>query len=614
FEIVSGTFTCEDEYIIDGKVIIPDEEDSSGPEACEVACKSKSGCLFFFEGEVAIQKQCRLYTACNTLVREPGLIGTLKAMPTPQKQYCRVADPEKCWAVSGRRSLLRASRAEDRLSCEWMDLISQCDHKLLMGGAGVEKCARCAYKDASTQSFIHKTVIPTSFAHGQKLGVSCWQERFRAAPVASGSRSGGETLTCVSGSWMDTSGQPGLSNFACGACLQVVSPPYMQLDSRNQQELYFASILEVQIKTMSKKERSMLRSGILFPFIMKSCVVVGDDPSPSPLLGECEGDCDRDDHCATGLKCFQRAWDEPIPGCKGNSATLAGYYDFCYDPAKAIHSAVVVGVDPSALLGECEGDCDHDDQCATGLKCFQRGGDEPISGCKGNSATMATGYDFCYDPAWAQGFAGYIDNMIGAIYSCVNVGDDPSPSPLLGECEGDCDRDDHCATGLKCFQRGGDEPIPGCEGAKFLWDYCYDPAKAFQLGSNLDLSFVGFVMKTVPTAPSTKKVVESTGSPGTCLEVDPTRGLKATKCSDPPNDRQLISAGDLPKLMGTLFSAATQGLVPPLKEFETSKEDAGLKDFLLEQNCEENALSAFGFRDKDANGKLEIFADCSQAT
>ncbi|CAE8698862.1 unnamed protein product, partial [Polarella glacialis] len=784
FEIVSGTFTCEDEYIIDGKVIIPDEEDASEPETCEVACKSKSGCLFFFEGEVASQKQCRLYTACNTLVREPGLTGTLKAMPTPKKQYCRVADPEKCWAVSGRRSLLRASRAEDRLSCEWMDLISQCDHKLLMGGAGVEKCARCTYKDAGTQSFGHKTVIPTSFAHGQKLGVSCWQERFRAAPVASGSKSGGETLTCVSGSWMDTSGQPGLSNFACGACLQVVSPPYMQLDSRNQQELYFASILEVQIKTMSKTERSMLRSGVLTgqldssgggngkdllhcagdcdkdadcngvlrcfqrsgytsvpgcfgkgtknwdycvlpAHIIKSYVSVnvnynnvlsecqgqcsGDSSCPGSLkcwtaggfapgcktsssvkvcydpsnyktvdsspggdgkgkLLEGMGDCDSDSDCQGSLKCFERGDKNPafVTGLKG---TMTKGWDYCYNPSAggASKSYKYVGNNrrrsASMKLGVCQGDCDYDSDCASGLKCFQRDKGQDAPGCLDRPPTD---YDVCYDPNApksvttdnspggggkrklfvCEGDCDSDDDCQGSLKCfqrdkyekipgckgsgksgwdyCASYGtkaveliSDPYRASLV-ECEGDCDSDSHCSTGLKCFQRNGDAPIPGCEGnsAKSSWDYCYDPAKAIQLGSDLDLSVVGFVMKTVPTVPSTEKVFESTGSPGTCLEVDPTSGFKATKCSDPPNDRQLISAGDLPKVMNTLFSAATQGLVPSPKDFEISKKykDAGLKDFLLEQDCEDNALSAFGFRDKDADGKLEIFAACSQAT
>eukprot|EP00562_Extubocellulus_spinifer_P016374 CAMPEP_0178568468 /NCGR_PEP_ID=MMETSP0697-20121206/15926_1 /TAXON_ID=265572 /ORGANISM="Extubocellulus spinifer, Strain CCMP396" /LENGTH=627 /DNA_ID=CAMNT_0020202573 /DNA_START=65 /DNA_END=1949 /DNA_ORIENTATION=- len=43
-------------------------------------------------------------------------------------------------------------------------------------------------------------------------------------------------------------------------------------------------------------------------------------------------------------------------------------------------------------------------------------------------------------------------------------------------CEGDCDRDAHCKGDLKCFERDGKEPVPGCYGSgKTDFDYCYDP-------------------------------------------------------------------------------------------------------------------------------------------
>lgn len=45
--------------------------------------------------------------------------------------------------------------------------------------------------------------------------------------------------------------------------------------------------------------------------------------------------------------------------------------------------------DPNGL-GECEGDCDFDDDpeetCAQGLACFSRGGYETVPGCTGNGS------------------------------------------------------------------------------------------------------------------------------------------------------------------------------------------------------------------------------------
>ena len=53
--------------------------------------------------------------------------------------------------------------------------------------------------------------------------------------------------------------------------------------------------------------------------------------SPSVTLQECEGDCDNNGNCATGLTCFQRDTFIPIPGCKNGGAGDVYGYDYCYD-------------------------------------------------------------------------------------------------------------------------------------------------------------------------------------------------------------------------------------------------------------------------------------------
>mmetsp|Transcript_28492 Transcript_28492/g.61197 ORF Transcript_28492/g.61197 Transcript_28492/m.61197 type:complete len:682 (+) Transcript_28492:175-2220(+) len=116
-------------------------------------------------------------------------------------------------------------------------------------------------------------------------------------------------------------------------------------------------------------------------------------------------------------------------------------------------------------LGECQGDCDLDTDCQGSLTCFQRSGNEPVPGCSG---TGTSGKDYCYAGAACDGdcledFADESENCNGNV-------------PTLGKCQGDCDDDDDCESPLKCFQRGGTQPVPGCTGTGISGkDYCYDP-------------------------------------------------------------------------------------------------------------------------------------------
>jgi hypothetical protein len=58
-----------------------------------------------------------------------------------------------------------------------------------------------------------------------------------------------------------------------------------------------------------------------------------------------------------------------------------------------------------------------------------------------------------------------------AIRSC-------SASKPCRECEGDCDSDSECDGKLVCFQKTGNQPVPGCIGSdKSNSDFCVDPKK-----------------------------------------------------------------------------------------------------------------------------------------
>ena len=62
-----------------------------------------------------------------------------------------------------------------------------------------------------------------------------------------------------------------------------------------------------------------------------------------------------------------------------------------------------------------------------------------------------------------------------------SVGNNMGPCDY-DHCQGDCDRDDDCIGPLKCFQRSGDEDVPGCIASELSEtygtrgsDYCYLP-------------------------------------------------------------------------------------------------------------------------------------------
>eukprot|EP00538_Stauroneis_constricta_P005237 CAMPEP_0119546480 /NCGR_PEP_ID=MMETSP1352-20130426/886_1 /TAXON_ID=265584 /ORGANISM="Stauroneis constricta, Strain CCMP1120" /LENGTH=247 /DNA_ID=CAMNT_0007591191 /DNA_START=98 /DNA_END=841 /DNA_ORIENTATION=+ len=172
------------------------------------------------------------------------------------------------------------------------------------------------------------------------------------------------------------------------------------------------------------------------------------------VLGLCQGDCDVNHHCAEGLMCYQRSKGDPIPGCTGE---LGSNSDFCvvdpdYVPPHPSYPIVDFGSDAHTrpgVLGLCQGDCDVNHHCAEGLMCYQRSKGDPIPGCYGE---LGSNSDFCVLASPPS-------------YPIVDFGSDAHTRPgVLGLCQGDCDKDHHCADGLMCYQRSKGDPIPGCYG------------------------------------------------------------------------------------------------------------------------------------------------------
>jgi len=169
-------------------------------------------------------------------------------------------------------------------------------------------------------------------------------------------------------------------------------------------------------------------------------------------LTECEGDCDVDEDCEGDLKCFKNGPGESnVPtGCSGIAREEM---DYCYNHPEPELEFMVDLDDP---LGLCQGDCDSNADCEDGLSCFMNedGSDNVPEGCEG---AAVHGVDYCYLSLNALEWLGW----------------SPATSGSLGVCQGDCDGDSDCQSGLVCVHNA----VPnGCGGEMYssFADYCGD--------------------------------------------------------------------------------------------------------------------------------------------
>eukprot|EP00980_Cylindrotheca_fusiformis_P003049 scaffold713_cov131-Cylindrotheca_fusiformis.AAC.7 len=221
-------------------------------------------------------------------------------------------------------------------------------------------------------------------------------------------------------------------------------------------------------------------------------VQVGADP-PNQLK-RCEGDCDNDGDCGSGLKCYHRFEPfEPVPGCSGGGQD-SSLFDYCIENGQRFPLVNPVALDPSTPLERCEGDCDSDSDCASSdLFCFVRTeANTRVPGCFGGQSEGSL-FDYCIRR---------VDVAPGEAPTAPTPDPSPGPTPApvspapvshsklplafsenfpLGRCEGDCDSDDDCEHGLVCFQRGRYTSVPGCSGGSSdssRTDYCVEAGKA----------------------------------------------------------------------------------------------------------------------------------------
>jgi hypothetical protein len=181
------------------------------------------------------------------------------------------------------------------------------------------------------------------------------------------------------------------------------------------------------------------------------------------LFEECMFDCDADADCRAGLKCMQRTFSEPVPGCYG--VTTYRDNNVCYDPDKMSLKSFVSRGDLAygqGLFEECMYTCGEDADCQPGLKCMQRTNiEDRVPGCVGTTGPYGDAHNTCYDPEWV------VKNPRSKTtkkYVSKDVDSVPFQEGRMTECMYHCSYDHDCVFPLKCVARVGNEQVPGCEG------------------------------------------------------------------------------------------------------------------------------------------------------
>jgi len=175
---------------------------------------------------------------------------------------------------------------------------------------------------------------------------------------------------------------------------------------------------------------------------------------------------------ARGIRDMQRSMTEYTDKMYSITGTvdMLGIFDSLGDPVPRINN---VDGDPDTSVNKlqvCEGDCDRNSDCAEGLVCFQRNGNEQVPGCRGESPTHVSGY-VAPRNAWDYCILPQLNDRGWSPDTSVNK---------LQQCEGDCDRNSDCAQGLVCLERTGSGTggqVPGCNGnpTNGGFDYCVTP-------------------------------------------------------------------------------------------------------------------------------------------
>jgi len=221
----------------------------------------------------------------------------------------------------------------------------------------------------------------------------------------------------------------------------------------------------------------------------------GDPPTDVFPLHRCQGDCDVDKDCATGLVCFQRLSNQAIPGCIGGEKN-AMMTDYCILDPKGDGYTDLETI-PSITGAPTTGAPTTSAPITTAPTTAAPVGTKPPTNIPTSVPTTRAPVALLPRPT-------------GPLKQVWNRGWEPAF--LLGECEGDCDNDNDCLPGLVCFSKESSKvAVPGCLGGEddnTLTDYCTYPP--LEPNDNADQQIGAIISRADTELPTESPIVPAT--------------------------------------------------------------------------------------------------------
>lgn len=232
--------------------------------------------------------------------------------------------------------------------------------------------------------------------------------------------------------------------------------------------------------------------------------------TPSATCPKCRGDCDTDEDCENTLRCYHRNQDpatQNVPGCTMGGGGDISYFDYCWDIGDLeaqgsgntlpLRSLGWKGCSTEHPCTACRGDCDNDNECASGHICFKRNEEAtrlvPVTGCAVQvDATIDNVplMDYCIQLA-------SVPVIYPQLQSRGRTGCKPGHSVKCTACHGQCETDEDCdGDNLRCFVRSDSTHlVPGCtpggHGDVGTYNYCWDTTQLPDNAGGTVLQYLG---------------------------------------------------------------------------------------------------------------------------